>query len=80
MVAISKGVMAIAPYFEGIGEEAISAAFGALQKLSQQIRATIPSASSISAGMSDDYQLALRYGATQIRLGSSILGKRALPQ
>ncbi|MDA2984709.1 MAG: YggS family pyridoxal phosphate-dependent enzyme [Actinomycetota bacterium] len=75
-----KGVMAIAPHFEGIGEEAISAAFGALQKLSQQIRATIPSASSISAGMSDDYQLALRYGATQIRLGSSILGKRALPQ
>lgn len=75
-----KGVMAIAPHFEGIGEEAISAAFSALQKLSQQIRATIPSASSISAGMSDDYQLALRYGATQIRLGSSILGKRALPQ
>jgi pyridoxal phosphate enzyme (YggS family) len=75
-----KGVMAIAPHFEGIGEGEICAAFGALQKLSQQIRIAIPSASSISAGMSEDYQLALGYGATHIRLGSSILGKRALPQ
>jgi pyridoxal phosphate enzyme (YggS family) len=75
-----KGVMAIAPHFDGIKVEEICAAFGRLQKLSQEIAAKMPSASSISAGMSDDYQLALGYGATHIRLGSSILGQRALPQ
>jgi uncharacterized pyridoxal phosphate-containing UPF0001 family protein len=35
-----------------------------------------PKARYISSGMSGDYQIAMEYGATHIRVGSSILGER----
>lgn len=50
--------------------------FELLQKLSQKLQEVVPAARFISAGMSNDYQIAIECGATHIRLGSSILGSR----
>lgn len=65
------GVMAVAP----LGQDP-EPAFERLAQLSRQLQGKIPSATSISAGMSNDYEIALQYGATHIRIGSSILGRR----
>lgn len=65
------GVMGVAP----LGEDP-APSFERLAVLSQELQQIIPTARSISAGMSGDYRIALRFGATHIRLGSSILGSR----
>lgn len=70
------GVMGIAPHFPGITPADVEKAFVTLQSLSTRVMEIAPAASAISAGMSDDYSIALAHGATHIRLGSSILGRR----
>lgn len=50
--------------------------FDAIWRASQQLRTLHPSATSISAGMSDDFEIALRHGATHLRIGTAITGKR----
>ena len=65
------GVMGVAPL-----EGAAAAAFGKLQHLSVELQSQYPDASYISAGMSMDYEIALKYGATHLRIGSAILGSR----
>lgn len=65
------GLMCVAP----LGEDP-EPAFARLAALSKALQEVIPGARFISAGMSGDYQIALRYGATHIRVGSSILGSR----
>lgn len=50
--------------------------FAQIQAASQQVQLLAPAATSISAGMSDDYQVALKYGATHLRIGTAITGKR----
>lgn len=65
-----KGLMAIpAP---GDAEHA----FAAMQQYSSQLQQQYPYAKELSMGMSADWQIALRYGATMIRLGTVIFGKR----
>lgn len=69
-----KGLMAIpAP-----GDSA--AAFAQMQQLSQQLQQHYPQATELSMGMSDDWPLALTYGATMIRLGTAIFGARNYQQ
>jgi len=65
------GVMGIAPI-----EGDPARAFARLQALSEQVAHRAPNATAISAGMSHDYEIALRFGATHLRVGSSILGSR----
>lgn len=65
------GVMGVAP----VNEDAAQA-FAALERSSLQLRQHMPAAQYISAGMSADYEIALKYGATHLRLGSVILGHR----
>jgi len=65
------GVMGVAP----VNEDAAQA-FAALERSSLQLRQHMPAAQYISAGMSADYEIALKYGATHLRLGSVILGNR----
>lgn len=65
------GVMGIAPVN---GDPA--RAFAQLQAYSEQVSHRITTAVAISAGMSGDYEIALRFGATHLRIGSSILGSR----
>lgn len=70
------GVMGVAPHFPGVTKADIEQSFSRLASISGEVRAHFPAASWISGGMSDDYRLALAHGATHIRLGSSILGRR----
>lgn len=65
------GVMGVAPL--GIDP---TPSFALLQEKSMELRQMKPDALLISAGMSGDYPIALRFGATHIRIGSSILGSR----
>tara|TARA_R110002126_G_scaffold43475_19_gene124594 strand:+ start:723 stop:1412 length:690 start_codon:yes stop_codon:yes gene_type:complete len=65
-----KGLMAIpAP---GDSERA----FAQMQQLSENLQQQYPAATELSMGMSDDWPLALKYGATMIRLGTAIFGAR----
>lgn len=66
-----RGVMAVAP----IDEDA-RAAFARLRGLSERLRAVAPAATAISAGMSNDYAEAIAEGATHLRIGTAITGKR----
>jgi pyridoxal phosphate enzyme (YggS family) len=50
--------------------------FGAIRQASEQLRRLAPAATSISAGMSEDFETAIAYGATHLRIGSAITGKR----
>jgi len=53
-----------------------SAAFAKMQQLSAQLQQKYPQANMLSMGMSDDWQQALTFGATMIRLGTAIFGAR----
>ena len=66
------GLMAVAP----LGEDANSA-FARLAKIQEQFVKDFPNAKFLSAGMSLDFEAALKHGATHVRIGSSILGNRA---
>jgi len=66
-----RGVMAVAP----IGSDP-DAAFVRLAELSGQLQAEHPDASAVSAGMSGDFEAAVRHGATHVRVGSALLGRR----
>lgn len=66
------GVMTVAPF----GQDP-APAFARLQELSADVRGLHPAATVISAGMSGDFETAIEYGATHLRVGSSILGRRA---
>jgi hypothetical protein len=52
-------------------------AFSEVALLSQRFCLEFPSAQSLSAGMSGDFEIAIAHGATHIRVGSQILGPRA---
>ena len=69
---VLEGLMAVAP----LGENPESA-FARLAQIHSDFSQQFPSARSLSAGMSGDFEVAIRYGATHIRVGSSILGSRA---
>ncbi len=51
-------------------------AFRQMQQLSEKLQQRYPSATELSMGMSDDWQQALTFGATMIRLGTAIFGQR----
>jgi uncharacterized pyridoxal phosphate-containing UPF0001 family protein len=51
-------------------------AFNEVAGLAHRFRQEFPTAQSLSAGMSGDYEIAIAHGATHIRVGSQILGPR----
>jgi len=65
------GLMAVAP-FEGQASDD----FERLHSIQTLFLRDFPAAKYLSAGMSGDYEKAILFGATHIRIGSSILGKR----
>lgn len=65
------GVMAVAP----LGADP-DPAFERLATIAARLRAEHPEAGAISAGMSADLESAVRYGATHVRVGSALLGRR----
>ena len=67
-----SGIMAVPP----LTMEADSA-YAQLQQIHQDFMKEFPGATGLSAGMSGDYEMAISYGATHVRVGSSILGSRS---
>jgi uncharacterized pyridoxal phosphate-containing UPF0001 family protein len=63
--------MGVAPY-PGDPQEA----FARLARIADQVRDLVPSATVLSAGMSDDLEVAIAHGATHVRVGSAVLGRR----
>ena len=70
-----RGVMAVAPL-----DEAPAAAFARLHDCSERVRAVVPDATWISAGMTADFAEAIAAGATHLRIGSAITGPRPVPR
>jgi len=66
-----RGVMGVAP----LGEDP-HPAFAKLADLAAQVRSVDPSATWMSAGMSNDLEAAVESGATHVRIGSAVLGSR----
>jgi PLP dependent protein len=66
------GLMAVAP----LGVEPMKA-FADLAQMNQGFKSQFPNSKYLSAGMSGDFEAAIKYGATHIRVGSSILGSRS---
>lgn len=67
-----RGVMAVAPL-----DAEPRAAFASVRAVSDRIRTLVPGATAISAGMSDDFADAIAEGATHLRIGTAITGKRS---
>jgi pyridoxal phosphate enzyme (YggS family) len=65
------GVMAVAPV-----DEEPARAFERVRAASDRVRSIAPEATSISAGMSQDYREAIAAGATHLRIGTAITGNR----
>jgi PLP dependent protein len=75
---VLEGLMSIGTYFPpGTPEEARRSEFRAMfehrQRLEQELCYTLPQ---LSMGMSEDYELAIEEGATLVRVGNAIFGKR----
>ncbi|MEU7655025.1 YggS family pyridoxal phosphate-dependent enzyme [Micromonospora taraxaci] len=66
------GLMAVAP----LGWEP-ERAFARLAEVAEVFRGVHPGATALSAGMSGDFDIAIRYGATHVRVGSALLGMRS---
>ncbi|MGE3193701.1 MAG: YggS family pyridoxal phosphate-dependent enzyme [Microbacteriaceae bacterium] len=69
---VLRGVMAVAP----LGAEP-RPAFARVRAVSDRIRSIVPHATAISAGMSEDFADAIAEGATHLRIGTAITGKRS---
>lgn len=65
------GVMGVASL-----ERAPEVDFQSIQQASQSLIGIAPGAKFISAGMSEDFEQAIQFGATHLRIGSAITGKR----
>lgn len=66
------GLMTVAP----LGDDP-APHFEHLARLSADLRRDHPEATTISAGMSGDFEAAVAAGATHLRIGRSVLGERA---
>ena len=72
---VIEGLMMMAPYVTNPEEN--RPYFRSMKKLSETIRAQIPGfGKQLSMGTSCDYAVALEEGATQVRLGEALFGKR----
>jgi pyridoxal phosphate enzyme (YggS family) len=67
-----RGLMAVPP----LGSDP-DAEYARLAELAGTLRTEHPDATAISAGMSDDFEIAIRHGSTHVRVGTALLGRRA---
>jgi hypothetical protein len=66
-----RGVMGVAA-LDGQAERD----FETIRNASDVLLGIEPTATAISAGMSEDFEVAIQYGATHLRIGTAITGKR----
>jgi uncharacterized pyridoxal phosphate-containing UPF0001 family protein len=72
-----RGLMAVpAPTEDRLAQRA---AFAALATLQAELKAVGLAVDTLSMGMSDDLDAAVAEGATIVRIGSAIFGKRVYP-
>lgn len=71
-----RGLMTMAPW--GASEPDVRSVFGRTRALMQWLASQYPQInwSELSMGMTDDYQIAIEEGATQVRVGRGIFGDR----
>ncbi len=65
------GVMGVAALDNNLDRD-----FGAIRSASESLKTLKPDAALISAGMSEDFETAIAYGETHLRIGSAITGTR----
>lgn len=72
-----RGLMTIAPW--GVAEDVTRACFRSLRQWRDRWAAAYPKLKfhTLSMGMSGDFALAIEEGATRIRIGTALFGKRA---
>ena len=63
----------------GHDDEKNREAFQKTASLYEQVRKAVPSADTLSMGMSGDWETALLYGSTEVRIGTAIFGERDYP-
>ncbi|HTF50933.1 MAG TPA: YggS family pyridoxal phosphate-dependent enzyme [Pseudonocardia sp.] len=68
-----RGLMAVAP----LGADP-DPAFATLAELGGRLRTAHPGARELSSGMTADFERAIRYGSTCVRVGAALLGDRPL--
>lgn len=66
-----RGLMAVAPLGKPPEPE-----FRRLAEIAAEFRREYPHAAMLSAGMSGDFEAAIRFGATHLRIGTALLGRR----
>jgi len=66
-----QGLMAVAPLTSPLSDS-----FARLKAIHDEFKEVYKNATYLSAGMSGDYEMAISYSATHLRIGSSILGNR----
>lgn len=69
-----KGVMGMATFTED--REQVRKEFRTLKNIFEDMKKNVPEADTVSMGMSGDYDIAVEEGATMVRIGSSIFGRR----
>lgn len=72
-----RGLMGMASHTDE--EEAIAADFARIKTLFDECRERFPELEGfdqLSIGMSDDWPIAVRYGSTEVRIGTAIFGNR----
>ncbi|RKY16436.1 MAG: YggS family pyridoxal phosphate-dependent enzyme, partial [Planctomycetota bacterium] len=67
-----EGLMTMAPFFED-GEKA-RPYFARLRELSERLRRNLGVVCRLSMGMTADYEVAVEEGATDVRIGTAIVG------
>jgi len=71
-----RGLMAIPRPLDEVGEVVLGRSFEAMRRLADEVEPVIGRAAILSLGMSDDFELAIRCGATHVRVGSALFGER----
>ncbi|MDR6966039.1 pyridoxal phosphate enzyme (YggS family) [Flavobacterium arsenatis] len=69
-----KGLMGMATFTEN--QDQIKKEFLHLKSIFDKLKTNTPQLTTLSMGMSGDYQLAIECGSTMVRIGSSIFGTR----
>ena len=70
-----RGVMTVPPYPER--PEDSRPHYAALARLAEGLRRRLPDATELSMGMTRDFEVAVEEGATIVRVGEAIFGRRA---
>jgi pyridoxal phosphate enzyme (YggS family) len=73
---VIEGLMTMAPF--GADESTLRSVFARTRECLEACRRLVPGfdARELSMGMSEDYEIAIEEGSTQVRLGTALLGER----